>query len=596
MRRLMNAVLSLFFIAFLRADVFSEQSMDEMWGEQQAQAADRVTDGRHLVAEGKYAMFIHWGLYSNLANKYRGKTHYGIGEWIMYRTMANIPADEYMGLAADFNPVEFDADEIVRLAKDAGMKYIVFTAKHHDGFAMYASEACDFNIVAATPFDRDPVAELAEACRKYGLGFGLYYSHNQDWTFPGGSGGPATNATGERVGIDYYYQNKCLPQVREITENYGPLDIIWFDTPGSFPRRYVEELVQVVRENQPGALISSRVGYGLGDYVTLGDMEVPNANVDGLWETVDTTNDSWAYAWYDTLWKSPKEIVERLASCVARGGTYMLNIGPRGDGSIPAEASEALRRAGKWLEAYPQVIYGAGASPWGRPMPWGDVTIADDRLHLAVFRIPPDRQLRFQGLKSDIAAAKLLDRSGGPVALDFMQVDDWTTVVLPDAIAECVVPVVELTLESAPKVEAVWGVDPGIETTILSDFAQVHNARRDRKSWMEKFGEWKHAVHVHDWKDGGKASWRVSVLKPGFYRVSLTYTGEGRLVWGVENEGHSRVQNQQNSSSVYQKYPIGWIRFESPGEYTLSVSCLDGNRATASLKAIHLEPAMLDRD
>ena len=150
------------------------------------------------------------------------------------------------------------------------------------------------------------------------------------------------------------FVKKCLPQVEEITSEYGPIELIWFDTPGQMPKKYIEQLIEVVRKNQPNALVSGRAGHGLGDYKTLGDMDVPSTNVEGMWESVDTTNDSWAFAWYDEYWKTPKEILRRLISCVARGGTYMLNIGPRGDGSIPERAACTLRAAGEWIKHYPQ--------------------------------------------------------------------------------------------------------------------------------------------------------------------------------------------------------------------------------------------------
>ena len=292
-------------------------------------------------------MFIHWGAYSHLANKVDGKTYYGIGEWIMNPCMAGIPVDDYKRRAADFNPVRFDAEEVAQLAVDAGMKYIVITSKHHDGFAMYHSKADRFNIVDATPFGRDPMRELAEACQRVGIGFGFYNSHNQDWTCPGGSGGPGTDAAGRPVDFDDYFEKKCLPQVEEITSEYGEIEIVWFDTPGDMPKEYVEQLVAVVRENQPEALVAGRAGHDLGDYRTLGDMDVPLRNVEGLWESVDTTNDSWAFAWYDENWKSPTEILRRLIACVGRGGTCMLNLGIAGEGSRPARpvrGSGAIRR------------------------------------------------------------------------------------------------------------------------------------------------------------------------------------------------------------------------------------------------------------
>ena len=178
------------------SDSVCSQDMEKMWGESVVKLRVENAGRGQLLDQGNYAMFIHWGLYSQLANKVDGVTYYGIGEWIMNRNMAGIPVEQYKRLAGTFNPEKFDANAIARLAKDAGMKYIVITSKHHDGFAMYHSKACDFNIVDATPWKKDPMKELAAACREAGLGFGFYYSHNQDWTFPGGGNGPKTDAEG----------------------------------------------------------------------------------------------------------------------------------------------------------------------------------------------------------------------------------------------------------------------------------------------------------------------------------------------------------------------------------------------------------------
>lgn len=202
------SLLGLFF--WLQSLLFAED-MDALWGEQAAQMDAAESERGQLFEQSNYAMFVHWGLYSHIANQYKGKTYYGIGEWIMHPQMADIPSEEYMPLAKEFNPVHFDADAIARLAKGAGMKYVVITAKHHDGFAMYDSETNVFKIIDATPFDRDPMKELAEACAKHGLGLGFYYSHNQDWTYPGGTGGPTTTEQGESADFTYYYENKCRP-------------------------------------------------------------------------------------------------------------------------------------------------------------------------------------------------------------------------------------------------------------------------------------------------------------------------------------------------------------------------------------------------
>ncbi|MBB3209421.1 alpha-L-fucosidase [Rhodopirellula rubra] len=566
------------------------RSMDEMWGERVVKLRAENANRGQLFDEGNYAMFIHWGLYSQLANKVDGKTYYGIGEWIMNKNMAGIPKDRYKELAGTFNPIDFDADEIAGIAKDAGMKYIVITAKHHDGFAMYHSKACDFNIVDATPWNKDPMKELARACRDAGLGFGFYYSHNQDWTFPGGGGGPGKDENGNRATFDDYFKKKCLPQVREITTEYGPIEIVWFDTPGKMPKEYVEQLVEVVHENQPHAMVSGRAGHGLGDYQTLGDMEVPRHNIDGMWESVDTTNDSWAYAWYDEYWKSPREILKRLLACVGRGGTYMLNVGPRGDGTIPERAVKTLRMSGEWIRRYPQVVYAADASPWQHALPWGDVTGRDNTLYLCVFDWPASGKLHLPNLKTEIKSASLLH---GPKsdAIESSKQGDHAVFTLPPRAPEKLVSVIEVKLAGAPVVDPTWAIDPSVETMLLAEFADVSNAKKEEKRWMEKFGEWKGVVHAFDWDTDGKASWTLDVLQPGDYNVELTYSGEGRLVWEVSVEGGETIRNQQNSSHNYQLFPIGWINFPSAGRYTIDVRCLEGELETASLKSIHFAPA-----
>lgn len=562
------------------------QEMDRQWGSQVVKLrAEDATRGQ-LFDEGNYAMFIHWGLYSNLANRVEGKTYYGIGEWIMNPRMANIPPDTYRMLAKSFSPENFDAREIAQLAKDAGMKYIVITSKHHDGFAMYHSQVDKFNIVDATLWNRDPMKELAAAAKELGIGFGFYYSHYQDWTFPGGGNGPTTDADGNAASFEDYFVKKCLPQVEEITTQYGPIELVWFDTPGNIPRKYVQQLVEVVRKNQPDALVSGRAGHDLGDYQTLGDMEVPRANVEGMWESVDTTNDSWAYAWYDEYWKTPREILRRVVSSVGRGGTYMLNIGPRGDGSIPERAARSLRAAGEWIHRYPQVVYGADASPWGHALPWGDVTAQGDKLFLSVFEWPTSGRLYLPGLNTPIKSARLLEgESSGP--LEHETVNGAAVVQLPPTAPERFASVVELEFARMPEVDSVWGLDPNIATEVLAEFATVERVELSEKRWMEKFGEWKSVRHAYDWKPGGKAVWEVSVIEGGDYNISLTYSGVGRLVWGVDVAGGEHIQNQQNSSHNYQEFPIGWINFPRPGKYTVSVSCLEGDLDAASLKSIH---------
>ncbi|MGA2500634.1 MAG: alpha-L-fucosidase [Tepidisphaeraceae bacterium] len=248
-------------LAMTLAAAGADQSMDQMWGDSKIKVGIENTDRVALFRDGHYGMFIHWGLYSHLGGQWQGKTFYGIGEWI--KRQMKIPDDQYMALAKEFNPAEFDAREIARIAKESGMKWIIISSKHHEGFAMFKS-AHPFNIVDATPFKRDPMKELAVACKEAGLGFGFYYSHNQDWTAPGGTGGPSKNADGSPATFQQYFREKCYPQVKEICTQYGPLNFIWFDTLGNMPKELVMELADLVRKTQPNAMLCSRIGHGLG--------------------------------------------------------------------------------------------------------------------------------------------------------------------------------------------------------------------------------------------------------------------------------------------------------------------------------------------
>lgn len=568
------------------------KSMNEMWGES-AVSVDALKAGRgKLFDEGNFGMFIHWGLFSHLGGKWHGKTYYGIGEWIMNSNMAGIPVADYKKVAKEFNPSQFNAKTIAQLAKDAGMKYIIITSKHHEGFAMFHSKADSFNIVDATPFARDPMKELSAACRELGLGFGFYYSHNQDWTAPGGSGGPKENAEGTPATFDDYFYRKCLPQVKEICTNYGAIDFVWFDTPGNMKKELVVELAKVVRELQPNAMLCSRIGHGMGDYESKGDMEVPPANIPGLWETCDTNNDSWSYAWYDNNFKSPKEILNRLVSTIARGGTYLFNVGPNGEGQIPETGAHFLRDAGKWIQKYPQVVSAAGASPWGHAMPWGDVTTNDKSIFLTVFDWPQDGKLYLPGLKKEILSARLLKGTKSE-KIAFERKQGWTIFNVPFQSGDTPASVIELTFDRAVEAEDVdsaLGLAPNTETRLLSFFADVKGAERKAISWMEKFGEWKHATQISKWTEGSSASWTLDVLQPGYYYIDLVYKGKDKLVWNITTDEGIVVQNQQAATEKYRDYPMGILEFKKPGKHIIKVSLVDGEPETSSLESVYIYP------
>jgi alpha-L-fucosidase len=312
--------------------------------------------------EAKYGLFIHWGLYAIPAGEWKGKFVPGIGEWIMNR--ARIPVKEYEQLAKQFNPVKYNAGEWVRLAKDAGMKYIVITSKHHDGFALYKSAVSPYNVVDATPFKRDVLKELADACAKQGMRLGFYYSQAQDWHDPNGAGNTWDFGPDEKKDFDQYLRGKAEPQVRELLTGYGPVALVWFDTPRMMTPERAQRFTDIVRSLQPMTLIDGRLG-AAGDYVTTGDNVIPDTTLGQAWETPATINHTWGYKKADQDWKSPGAILFKLIDIVSKGGNYLLNVGPMADGVIPQASQDSLRTVGRWLKVNGEAVYGAGPSPFG---------------------------------------------------------------------------------------------------------------------------------------------------------------------------------------------------------------------------------------
>ena len=312
--------------------------------------------------EAKFGLFIHWGLYSIPAGEWKGQPIAGIGEWIMNR--AKIPVTEYEQLTKQFNPVKFDAEAWVQMAEDAGMKYIVITSKHHDGFAMYHSAASKYNIYDATPFHRDPLKELAAACARHNIRFGFYYSQSQDWHEPNGAGNTWDFGPDDKKDYDQYLRGKAEPQVKELLMNYGPICLIWFDTARMMTGDRGPRFVDIVHTLQPATLIDGRLGVP-GDYRSMGDNSIPNQVVQGDWEVPATLNHTWGFKKDDTDWKSPEDLTFKLVDIVSKGGNYLLNVGPTSEGVIPQASQDNLRAVGRWLKVNGESIYGAGPTPFG---------------------------------------------------------------------------------------------------------------------------------------------------------------------------------------------------------------------------------------
>jgi alpha-L-fucosidase len=334
-------------------------------------AADPAKEKRlEWFREAKYGMFIHWGLYAIPAGEWHGRRCLGLGEWLMNR--CQVPVKEYEQLASQFNPIKYNPDDWVQLAQDAGMRYIVITAKHHDGFALFKSSASSYNAADATPYHKDVLKQLADACARHGMRLGFYYSQSQDWHEPGGAGntwdfGPDLGPDGktELKKYDDYLRGKAEPQVKELLTGYGPVALIWFDTPrmmnvGDRGQRFAN----IVRTLQPNTLIDGRLGTE-GDYRSTGDNVIPSEASAEAWETPATTNDTWGFRTDDTNWKAPGQILFKLVDIVSKGGNYLLNVGPTAEGLIPQIPSDNLRTVGRWLKFNGEAVYGAGVSPFG---------------------------------------------------------------------------------------------------------------------------------------------------------------------------------------------------------------------------------------
>jgi alpha-L-fucosidase len=418
--------------------------------------------------EAKYGLFVHWGIYAVPAGEWKGRRTSTDPCFVSME--AGISPQEYRAVARQFNPTRFDADAWARLAVDAGMKYIIFTAKHSDGFAMYRSKVSNFNVYDATPWKRDPLAELRAACERHGIKLCVYYSQVIDADDPGGvtvvirDGLPTFVMRGEAA-FDRYLREKSLPQLKELLTQYGQLGLIWFDVPMGMTPERTRPFVDTVRRLQPNTLISTRVGDGPSDYDSMGDNEAPTEPSARAWETPGTLNWSWGYRKSDDQWKSPQTVCFNLVDIVSKGGNYALDVGPKADGTFPEAAQDILRKVGAWLKRNGQAVYGAGRTPFGAE--FGSptlVTVEDHRrvqassardwrcttkpgkLYVHVFRRPADGKQIVPMSNAVTRAVVLGDASAAPLAV--RQTAAGLQITLPEQL-DPLTTVIELDVQGA---------------------------------------------------------------------------------------------------------------------------------------------------
>jgi alpha-L-fucosidase len=382
--------------------------------------------------DARFGMMICWGVYAVPAGVYKDKR--GGAEWIM--NVAGIPKAEYQGFAKQFNPVKYDPDAWVRLAKDAGMKYIVLITKHHDGFALFDSKASDWNAVKATPYGKDLLKPLVESCRKHGIKLGFYYSQAQDWC----------NKTNNNM--DDYLRDVAVPQVRELLTNYGPDTpaILWWDTPYEMTAKRGEPFLELLKL-KPGILHNNRLVQPEtgGDFSTP-EREIPATGLkDRDWETCMTMNDNWGYVSYDSNWKSTENLVRNLIDIASKGGNYLLNVGPTAEGEFPQPCIERLQQMGRWLKVNGEAIHGTQANPFEKLPFDGRCTRKPGKLFLHVYRRPDNGRITLP-LYNKITKACLLEKPE-----DALHVED-KTITLPDSLPDPIATVVAVEIAGEPEV------------------------------------------------------------------------------------------------------------------------------------------------
>ncbi len=473
--------------------------------------------------EARFGLFIHWGVYAVPAGTHNGEEIENIGEWIMH--YGRIPVSEYKQYSREFNPVNYDPEEWVRLAKDAGMKYIVITAKHHDGFAMFDTAVSDWNVVDSTPHARDLLRPLAEAARKYGIKLGFYYSQAQDWVHPGGATWEGRWDPAQNGGMDDYLRDIAVPQVRELLSNYGEISVLWWDTPIDMTADRAA-MFDGLTDLQPGIIFNNRLLYGKGGtYGEVGDLRTPEQHIpptglDYDWEACQTMNTTWGYKSYDDDWKSSEQLIRNLIDVASKGGNYLLNVGPTASGEIPPESVQRLRAVGDWMEVNSSSIYGTTASPFVR-LKWGRATKKEysnaTDLFLHVFEWPEDGQLRVDGLRNEVSGAYFLADYQLPI--EVRKSATGIILDLPNQALDPISTVIALKVKGELDVERILPTqtaEGGIALTV--DDANIHNPGYGGRLRIGRGSNF--ASHLEGWTDSrSHVDWLVEIDRPGNFQI-----------------------------------------------------------------------------
>jgi alpha-L-fucosidase len=468
--------------------------------------------------EARFGMFIHWGVYAVPAGVYQGEQIPGIGEWIM---STRIPVDEYRSYAKEFNPVHYDPQAWARLAKEAGMRYMVITSKHHDGFALFPSEVTDWDIADASPYGKDLIGPLAEAARAEGLKFGLYFSQAQDWVHPGGIKRRGVWDEKQRGDVDKYFDEIAVQQTREILERYQP-DILWWDTPETTTQAQADKLAAQVSV-VPGIITNNRLG---GNYQ--GDTETPEQFIpptgfkDRDFEVCMTMNGTWGYKSWDHNWKSTTDIIQKLCDIASKGGNFLLNIGPKADGTIPQPSIDRLKAVGKWMDVNGEAIYGTTASPFGKFL-WGRSTVKmreeGATVYLHIFDWPENGKLEVPGFGSTPESAILMAGRKPLTTTPFPAGEGKGLMIdVPAEAPDSHASVIKIEVKGETDFEKVLPRQaPDGSLALVPQEAYLHSNSKnalkvERVEKIENIGNW--------FQDKSWVFWKFRISKPGTFKLT----------------------------------------------------------------------------
>jgi len=543
--------------------------------------------------EARFGMFIHWGVYAVPAGNYCGKPVGGIGEWIMRG--AKIPVTEYRAFAKHFNPIHYKPEAWAALAKEAGVKYVIITGKHHDGFALFDSKVTDWDVVDATPYKKDLLAPLARAARKRGLKFGLYYSQAQDWVHRGGAKFDTKDGDGwddaHKGSFDEYLKAIAVPQVEEILIRFQP-DVLWWDTPVLMNNERAAPFLPLLAAH-PGLIMNNRLG---GD--NPGDTDTPEQHIPATgmpgrdFETCMTMNDTWGYKSDDHNWKSSADLIRKLSDIASKGGNFLLNVGPTAEGDIPAASVERLKRIGQWMKVNGEAIYGTTASPFAK-LPWGRSTTKARKdgttLYLHVFDWPAGGQLLAPGLHSSIKRATLL---AGKRRLTARAVPGGVTIDVPPEAPDEIVSVIKLELAGPLDVTPILPRQASDGSVALGAIdADIHNVMGTDARIEGNHG----ATFIGNWTDArASVSWRFTLDRPGTFDIvaELASVGASTVQMAVGTQKVDGRTAATGGLGTFATVKLGRVVIPAAGDQELLLKPPAKGWSAANLRSLILKPSL----